>query len=296
MKIMKKYIGIAALLLLAVGCDKGGEFVQPNPDEIRVEATVGGTRATLTEFEAGDKISLYAVEYNGEEVADLQIAGNYLNNEQMTYNGSAWVGTRTLYWSKNPCDFYGFYPYQQLGALEDILFEVATDQSADSTPEALGGYEASDLMWAKTEKVAKEDGAVRLSFQHMLSRLKVDIVRGPNYEGELPKNIEVHVYNTATTARMNWRIGSLEKYLYSPTKTIKMHQVDGDTFEAIIVPQFIERSTPLVEVTMEGIAYLLNYSMSFRPGMQHTVTVTLNTSPDQEKIDISIDGDVGDWE
>jgi hypothetical protein len=144
--------------------------------------------------------------------------------------------------------------------------------------------------------VAKEDGAVRLSFQHMLSRLKVDIVRGPNYEGELPKNIEVHVYNTATTARMNWRIGSLEKYLYSPTKTIKMHQVDGDTFDASIVPQFIERSTPLVEVTMEGIAYLLNYSMSFRPGMQHTVTVTLNTSPDQEKIDISIDGDVGGWE
>jgi hypothetical protein len=30
--------------------------------------------------------------------------------------------------------------------------------------------------------------------------------------------------------------------------------------------------------------------------MQHTVTVTLNTSPDQEKIDISIDGDVGGWE
>ena len=151
-------------------------------------------------------------------------------------------------------------------------------------------------MWAKAEKVSKEDGAVHLAFHHMLSRLKVEIVRGPNYEGELPENIEVHVYNTATTARMNWRIGSLEKYLYSPTKTIKMHQVDGDTFEAIIVPQFIERSTPLVEVTMEGIAYLLNYSMSFRPGMQHTVTVTLNTSPDQEKIDISIDGDVGDWE
>ena len=45
-----------------------------------------------------------------------------------------------------------------------------------------------------------------------------------------------------------------------------------------------------------GIAYLLNYSMSFRPGYQHTITITLNTSPDQEKIEISIDGEVGGWE
>lgn len=84
--------------------------------------------------------------------------------------------------------------------------------------------------------------------------------------------------------------------LYSENKTIKMKQVDGDTFEAIVVPQFIERSTPLVEVTMEGIAYLLEYDMSFRPGIQQTITVTLNTSPDQEKIEISIDGDTGNWE
>jgi hypothetical protein len=75
-----------------------------------------------------------------------------------------------------------------------------------------------------------------------------------------------------------------------------MKRLSEDTFTAIVIPQNIEQRTPLFEVTMEGIAYLLNYSMSFRPGMQHTVTVTLNTSPDQEKIDISIDGDVGDWE
>lgn len=292
---MKKYISMAALLLLAVGCDKENNLTQYNPDEIRVEASLGETRATLTAFEEGDKISLYAVAYDGEQVADLQIAGNYLNNELMTFDGAAWNATRTLYWSENPCDFYGFYPYQELGTLEDLLFEVATDQSVASTADALGGYENSDLMWAKAEKVSKEDGAVKLSFNHMLSRLVVEIVRGENYEGELPEDIEVHIYNTATTARVNWRIGSLEKYLYSDTKTIKMRQLDGDTFDAIIVPQFIERSTPLVEITMEGIAYLLNYSMSFRPGMQHTVTVTLNTSPDQEKIEIEIEGDIDEW-
>jgi c-di-GMP-binding flagellar brake protein YcgR len=74
-----------------------------------------------------------------------------------------------------------------------------------------------------------------------------------------------------------------------------MRQTDTDTFDAIVVPQFIERRTPLVEITMGGIAYLLETSMSFRPGKQHTITITLNTSPDQEKLEISIDGEVGDW-
>ena len=75
-----------------------------------------------------------------------------------------------------------------------------------------------------------------------------------------------------------------------------MKQVSEDTFTAIVVPQNIERRTPLVEITMEGIAYLLNYSMSFRPGYQHTITVTLNSNPEQEKIEINIDSEVGDWE
>ena len=78
--------------------------------------------------------------------------------------------------------------------------------------------------------------------------------------------------------------------------TITMKQLSKDTYTAIVVPQHIEHKTPLVEITMEGIAYLLNYSMSFRPGYQQTITVTLNTSPDQEKIEISINGEVGDWD
>ena len=150
-------------------------------------------------------------------------------------------------------------------------------------------------MWAKAEKCSQSNGAVKLQFQHMMSRVVVDIVRGPSYEGELPEDISVHIYNTLTTAMVDWRIGSLQAYQMGNRKTISMRQVDGDTFDAIVVPQFIERSTPLVEITMEGIAYLLNYSMSFRPGRQHTITVTLNTSPDQEKIEINIDGEIKDW-
>ncbi len=283
-------------MLLAVGCDKEDTPTQYDPNAIRVEAQLGQTRATLTQFEAGDQMNLYAVEYDGEEAQPLQIGGNFLNNERMTYDGGLWSADRTLYWSEAPCDFYGFYPYQEINTMTGSLFNLPTDQNRPETQTMISGYEEADLMWAKAEKVSRADGVVKLQFKHMLSRLVVKIERGSNYEGELPEEIDVHIYNTATTALVNWSKGTLEKYIYSPIKTIRMRRLTVDTFDAIIVPQFIERSTPMVEVTMEGIAYLLNETMSFRPGMQHTIIVRLNTSPDQEKIEISIGGEIeGEW-
>ena len=294
---MKKYIALSLVALCAISCDNNVDDILQNPNEIRVEASLGkGTRATLTNFEPGDMMSLYAVEYNGDEVAEVQTAGNFINNEAMSYNGASWASNRTLYWSEKPCDFYGFYPYRADGAMSNVLFEVATDQSTATTAEALGGYEASDIMWAKAEKVSRNDGTVKLQFNHMMTRVVVDIVRGESFEGELPEDIDVHIYNTATSAIVDWRIGSLQAYTQGAHKTIKMRQLDGDTFDAIVVPQFIQRSTPLIEITMEGIAYLLETSISFRPGKQHTITVKLNTSPDQEKIEISIDGKIDDWD
>ena len=294
---MKKNIFILAVAtLLMLGCNKGVDTSVINPDEIRVEASVKQTRAAGTSFEIGDKMGLYAVEYNGDEVASLQVAGNFINNEALIYNGSAWAGGRTLYWSDKPCDFYGIYPYQEPATVSEYLFDLPTNQNSPETDDALSGYEAADLLWAKATKVSREDGAVQLQFKHMMSRVVVKIERGEKYEGELPEDITVHLYNTVTTAEVDFTHGSLQRYAHGEKETITMKQLSGDTFAAIVVPQNIERRTPLVEITMEGIAYLLNYSMSFRPGYQHTITVTLNSSPEQEKIEISIDGEIGDWE
>lgn len=292
---MKKYIVMMGLMGLVASCNQSEDLPQ-DENVICIEAEMAGSRATRTSFEYGDRMGLYAVAYEGEVVAPLQIGGNYINNEEMTYSGQVWESNRTLYWNEAACDFYGIYPYQTITSIDKQLFQIATDQSSLETDDALGGYEASDLMWSKAEKKTQKDGVVKLPFRHMMSRLVVKLEKGPKFEGELPQDVVTHVYNTATTAQVNWQKGTLEKYGMSETKTIKMRQVDATTFDAIIVPQFIERSTPLVEITMEGIAYLLEYSMSFRPGYQHTITVTLNTSPDQEKIEIDIDGDISDWQ
>ena len=293
---MKKNLFILSVAtLLMVGCDSSNTLENINPNEIRIVAKVDSTRATATSFEEGDKIALYAVEYDGDSVAELQVAGNFINNEPMVYNGTAWAGSRTLYWSDKPCDFYAIYPYHEPATISNFLFELPVDQNSPETENSLSGYEAADLLWAKATKVSRTDGAVELSFKHMMSKAVVKIERGASYEGELPDDIVVHIYNTQTSALVDWRVGSLKVYPYGNRSTINMRKVGRDTFDAIVVPQFIERSTPLIEITMDGIAYLLNYSISFRPGYQHTITVTLNTSPDQEKIEIAIDGSVDGW-
>ncbi len=287
---MKKNIFIiAALSLLALAaCDKVQKS-EYEDGEIRFNLGLPVTRATASAFESGDKVSLFAVEYDGETVAPVQVGGNFINNEALTFDGTKWTAARKLYWSGNPCDFYALYPYQSdIKSVDDYPFEVATDQNN-------GGYEASDLLFAKTEKVSRADGAVNLQFRHIFSKLIVKVEKGPKFEGEIPDDIVSHIYNTNVECSVSLNTGSVEKNAFGAKKTITMNKLSNELFEAVLVPQNIEKTTPLIELTMGGIAYLLDYSLSFRAGYAHTITVTLNTSPDQEKIEISIDPSIESW-
>ena len=266
-KIMKKIIYIAAALLLLASCGK--ETVQ-EPQTIQFQFNLPGTRDGTTQM-------------------PLQVGGNFLNNEKLTYNGTTWTPERTLYWSNNPCDFYAVYPYQaSVGSMEQYPFALATDQNGD-------GYEASDLLYAKAENAVRTDGPVQMSFKHMMSKLVVRLIKGENFEGEIPNDVVAHIYNTVGSCTVNWITGSVEKDAFGAKPTITMKKIDNENFEAVVVPQNLEKRTPLVELTMGGIAYLLEYSLSFRPGYVHYIDVTLNTSPDQEQIEISIDPGIDPW-
>jgi hypothetical protein len=292
---MKKIITIMTAIITLFACQKEAPSVTQDKDIIQFELGLPQTKATAESFEVGDKVSLWAVEYTNEEAPELQIGGNFLNNEQLTFNGSKWTG-RAMYWCEKPCDFYAVYPYIEPSSVDSYLFDIATDQNTERTDVALGGYEASDLLFAKAEAVTRTDGKVSLKFNHMMSKCVVNVIKGEKFEGEFPNDIVVHIYNTVTTADLNLASGSLEKYALGDRKTITMKKLSNEKFEAVVIPQNIERRTPLVEISMGGIAYLLEYSLSFRPGYQHTINLTVNTSPDQEKFEIAIDPGIEDWE
>lgn len=255
--------------------------------EIRFNISMDAmTKATSSAFEEGDMLSLYATEWDGEVQKPLQVGGNFLNNEMLTKGTSGWTSGRTLYWSDKPCDFYAFYPYQSgIMNMEKYPFSVALDQSGD-------GFEASDLLYACAKEVSQSDGSVDLTFNHIMSKVVVRLNKGPRFEGEIPSDIQAFVYNTIPSCYVNWTLGTVEKDIFAAKKTIKMKKIDDLTFEAALVPQFVERKTPLIEVVMGGISYLLECYVSFRPGVMHYIDLTMNTSPDQEQIEIDIDPDV----
>lgn len=290
---MKKIFLIASVAICFTACKKMSMNGVPDikSDEIRfnIEHPGSNTKATSTAFVKDDTISLFAVENIDGQQAPLQKVGNFVNNEKLTYNGNNWTPAHPVYWSDRPCDFYGFYPYQpQFLSIEYFPFSIKLDQNN-------GGFESSDLMYACAKGVSKNDGSVNLKFSHMMTKLVVNLKKGDKFEGDIPDDVVAHVYNTTTSCVVDWSKGSVEKQAFGSKSTVTMKKLDNMHFESILVPQNIEKKTPLIELTMGGIAYLLEYSLSLRAGCVHTITVTLNTSPDQEMIEISIDPSQGDW-
>ena len=283
---MKKvFLFTASVLMMLQACDKKTEPVR---QEMRFNIVFPSTKATASAFESGDDISLYAVAWDGETQYPLQIGGNFLNNERLSFNGTTWTASQALYWGSQPCDFYALYPYQtSVGSVDNYSFTLSTDQND-------GGYEHSDLMYASVEKVAV-NSPVNFTFRHLMSKLVIVLAKGESFEGDIPNDVVAHVYNTVSSCQVNWAKGSVEKNPFDTRPTLTMKKITNERFEAVIIPQNIEKTTPLIELTMGGIAYLLNYSLSFRPGYVHTVTLTLNTSPNQEQIEISIDPESGNW-
>lgn len=291
---MKKYVIIcAAAALCAAGCDKSDEAqCTTDVDALRIEAVhPAATRAAADAFENGDVIGLYATEYTGDTAAPLQISGNWANNVAVTYDGTKWTPAKQIYWKGDKMDVYGYYPYMTPVSIDEHRWAVQLDQSTPETPDMLSGYEASDFLWAKTPAAAQADGAVKLLFAHRCSKLVVRLVKGPDYQGVLPTESELYIHNTVTDATLDFTTGAVTKYLYGEPQTIRAKRIDDGTFEAIIVPQRLDSRRPFIEYIANGVSYLLEDTFNFKAGTQHTISLTINSNPDQISIEIGGEGD-----
>ena len=295
MKRLYKYSIVSALVLFAISCQQGGEE-QLLPSNGQMRFNIATTRVSDGAFEAEDVVGLYVTDYADETTpAPLQISGNRANNEVMAYGGAAWATERPIYWGEGKSDVYAYYPYMDVVDVDEQPFSVALDQTVE------GAYENSDFLWAKAEGVAQTDGAVSLQMQHSMSRLVVKIMAGEEYVGSLPADATVHLHSTVTDARVSLANGSVVKYAYGGTHSIKMRNLGIRTFaegeavvyEAIVVPQMLETSVPLLEINSKSVSYLLEDMFNFKPGVSYTYTAVLNTSTTAIRIDIGCTTD--DW-
>ena len=280
-----------------MACQQGGSDVELTANgEMRFNVTAG-TRVANDEFEVEDKVGLYVTDYvDAETPAPLQVSGNRANNEAMTFDGVKWNIERPIYWGEGKSDVYAYYPYTaEISNVDEMPFSVATDQDVE------GAYEASDLLWAKAAGVSQSGGAVSLAMKHAMSRLVVKIVAGEKYVGSLPADATVHLHSTVTDALVALSTGSVVKNPYAGAKSIKMHNLGLRTFaegkavvyEAIVLPQMLETSVPLLEINSKSVSYLLEDAFNFKPGTSYTYTAVLNESTTAIKVEIGCE--IEDW-
>ena len=295
---MKKiYIPLLALALAA--CQEGNitpDIAATGEMSFKVLAPGAVTKVTGNSFDAMDQIGLYVTDYVDDTTPmPLQISGNRANNITLTYDGSSWTPAKTIFWGSGRSDVYAYYPYfEEIHDVESQYFEVAADQTDE-------GYKASDFLWAKAEGVKQTDGSVNLEMRHIMSKLTVKIVAGEDYVGSLPDDASVLLHSTVTGARVDLSKGSVSKDPYSGAKSIKMKKlgirtyegVEAVVYEAIVVPQMLENSVPLLEINSKSVSYRLEDPFNFRPGVAYTYTATLNTSTTAIKVQIGCE--LEDW-
>ena len=285
---MKKIwlLAVGAVMMAACSSD---ETVADMPyvadeGEMQFQFLYPGTRATDTQFENADQIGIYVTE---ADVA-LQIGGNEVNNELFTYNGTSWTSKRRVYWNTGLHDVYAYYPYaQKVNDIGDYSFEVQADQSTAA------GYTKSDFLWAGKKGVTASASPVPMQFAHKLSNVVVKLVKGENYTGSIPSSTEVYIHSIVTKAAIDLSTGDATKDDYAGTASIRCRQRSATEYVACVVPQNITTRRPLVEVISGGVSYLMEGKISLKPGMRHTITVTLDKNPEQTKIDIG--GEIGNW-
>jgi len=280
-------IGVLGLLFMTTACSSESETMEERKimtfRMVHPNASTD-SRVTETAFETNDQIGLFLTEKN----VPLEVSGNYVNNTSLSFMDDEWVPEKTIYWNEGEYDAYAYFPYTSpVSSVDDMPFSVSLDQSV---PE---NYEASDFLWAGKKGLAASDGDVNLQFSHRMSRLVVKLVKGEDYEGDLPEEAEVLVHNTVPSSTIDLSVGVVTRNAYASAQTIRAKSLGDQKYAAILVPQRLNNRQPLVEVVMKGVSYLYESRFLFKPGIQHNVLLVVSKNPEQIKIEIG--GEIEDW-
>ena len=239
---MKHYriIVLAALAAIAASCSVKEDSLSSSK-AIRFTTNLGAytTKATDTNFEQGDAVSLFA-----------EAPINELN-VKMTFNGDNLIPEKAIFWPENieagqQVNFFAVYPYR--ADWEDYsnlsVFSVNADQRTHEL------YTASDLLGA-SYMAYPDCETVPLNFTHRLSKVEC-YIHVP--EGEVVK--DVYLADVYGKVRLGLR-SAMDVSPVGEKGTVRMGKVENQwkeiRFTAVVPPQ--EMSFKVLVVTESGRQY-----------------------------------------
>lgn len=256
-------------------------------------------------FADGDAIGVYVVNHEGGQPGSLAPDGNHATNVKFTFDEDAykWDPETPVYWKDKvtPVDAYGYYPYREdIPDVRSMPFTVCSNQSEEDEDSGLGGYEASDFLWAKASGVSPSSGMISLEHNHMMASVMVSLVPGEGFTDEewaaLDKTVMVE--NTHLASLVDLSTGEVtvdESSGLQPIVAVK----DGEDWRAIVVPQTVEKGAALISITVNGFGFHLTREsmMTFHQGKMHKFTIQVqNNIPTGDYQFTLIDESVVVWE
>ena len=272
--------------LLCLGCTEDlADTVAQQAMPIHVASTypvAGATRATDNGFVADDAVGIFVVDYNDDGTAGTPaLKGNRASNVKFNYDGGSWSASYQLYWAdgaKTPADFYGYYPYD-IAISSVTAYPFAVDNNQDSTATG-SGYEASDLLWAKAEKVQPTTEIVQLKYKHLMAGVTVALEMGSGFTASEWNELEkiVLIDNTITKGTVDLSTGVCTLGNGKP-ELIRPLYYNG-VWRAVVFPQSVAAGKTLLTITVDGQNYSLvkGSATTFLSGKMHNFTITVNRS------------------
>lgn len=247
-------------------------------------------RASETAFEQGDRTGLFVTEEN----VSLEIGGNIVTNEPLTLDGSTWKSANPLFWDNGRYNAFAYYPFSaRVESVSDMPFSVSLDQRGGEDADGLTPYEKSDFLFASAKGLQASAEPVTLLFRHIMSKLTIRLIKGEDFEGDIPENATVVLHNTVPSATIDLSVGIATKAPKGAKASITARQESRTIFSVITVPQRLDNRVPLIEVVMNGVSFLFESKFQFKPGVNHLVNLVIDKNPEQVKIEIG--GEIADW-
>lgn len=309
MKSILFYTGLLAGTFWACG---GGGNEEPTPEppipsveKIEMKVAVSGIQAwgeMGEKFEDGQNIGLFAVnrENAGTQARLTSASGNQVNNVKNTLqsDGKTWKAASTIYWkdANTVVDAYAYYPWVSTPSGAEVTQWPVTVKS-DQTKEEDG--KASDFLWAHSSgQKAGSDGVLSLTFQHLLSKIILNIKIEDAIKDVYTIN-GVKFTALQTTATCDLNTGDVTALQENKSEMIPYDKTpDKQNLELIVIPQHIVAAKFLkVEVNIgEGVIRTFEYNLSEdlqgERGKLYTLEVTVEKESEPLK---PIDVKISDW-
>ncbi len=295
-----KYLSILGLTIALGACSDDSMRFNPDKDLQQLPITLSAayptaTRASDDGFEDGDRMGVYVMDYKDGEVQEIDASDVHVANERFEFNGSdnIWNAGNPVYWSSKdtPADIIGYYPYSNdINTPTGFPFSIVSRQDLSGNDSEPGGYEASDFLWAKAEKVMPTDSKVNLTFRHLMAGVRVTLKEGTGFDNGEWEKLEkvVLIPEVKPSTSVNIATGEVGTAT-GDAVSIRTYRY-GDNWRAIVVPQTIEARKNAIDISVGNVGYHLTTEklVQYISGKLTSFTITVNKRQDNGEYEFNL--------